>query len=285
MHDRTNCRRDAGSTLAAEGAQLVCHHASEWTMIHKASNDPRMKVAPHPTLTEFYSAPVERACFVNDLFDRTARDYDWISGAMSFGTDRLYRRRALQQAGLKPGMRVLDVATGTGLVAQAALDSGIAQVDVIGLDASRGMLEVNRKHRALQLIQGFGEALPFRDSSFDFVIMGYALRHVNDLAALFAEFDRVLRRPGQVLILEISCPSSNLGFVAMRFYMRKLLPFLARFARRSQETAGLMRYYWATIAECVPPASILSALSGAGFQPVERKTRVGILSEYLATKR
>jgi demethylmenaquinone methyltransferase/2-methoxy-6-polyprenyl-1,4-benzoquinol methylase len=181
-------------------------------------------------------------------------------------------------------MRVLDVATGTGLVAQAALDSGVAQMDLIGLDASRGMLEENRKHRALQLIQGFGEALPFRDATFDFIVMGYALRHVEDLAGLFAEFDRVLRNTGKVLILEISRPSSRLGVALMRIYLRKLLPFLTQFATRHQDSAQLMKYYWATIAECVPPTSILSALSKAGFRPVERRARAGILSEYLAAK-
>jgi demethylmenaquinone methyltransferase/2-methoxy-6-polyprenyl-1,4-benzoquinol methylase len=243
-----------------------------------------MKLSPHPTLAEFYSAPAERARFVSDLFDRAARDYDWISSAMSLGTDRPYRRWALQQAGLRPGMRLLDVATGTGLVAQAALDSGVAQVDVIGLDASHGMLEENRKHRALQLIQGFGEALPFRDATFDFIVMGYALRHVEDLAALFAEFDRVLRKPGQVLILEISRPASRLGVALLGFYLQRLLPFLTRSATRHPDSAQLMKYYWATIAECVPPASILSALSKAGFRPVQRRTRAGILSEYLGTK-
>src|SRR5713101_9098114 len=254
-------------------------------MIHQTSHGLQTKLAPHPTLTEFYPAPAERAHFVNELFDRAAHDYDRMSWAISLGTDRPYRRWALQQAGLKPGMRVLDVATGTGLVAQAALDSGVAQVDVVGLDASRGMLQENRKHRALQLIQGFGEALPFRDATFDFIVMGYALRHVEDLAALFAEFDRVLRKPGQALILEISRPSSRLGFALMRIYLQRLLPFLTRSATRCPESARLMKYYWATIAECVPPASILAALSGAGFRPVERKTRAGILSEYLATKR
>ena len=242
-----------------------------------------MKIAPHPALTEFYPAPAARARFVSDLFDRAAHDYDRMSRALSLGTDRRYRRWVLQQAGLKPGMRMLDVATGTGLVAQAALDSGLARADVVGLDASRGMLEENRKRRPLQLIQGFGEALPFRAATFDFIVMGYALRHVEDLAALFAEFDRVLRKPGQVLILEISRPSSRLGFVLMRFYMQRLLPFLTR-STRSPESARLMEYYWATIAECVPPVSILSALSKAGFRPVERKTRGGILSEFLATK-
>jgi len=252
--------------------------------IHNTSNGLQIKLAPHPTLTEFYPAPAERAGFVNELFDRAARDYDWISRAMSLGTDRPYRRRALQQAGLKPGMRVLDVASGTGLVAQAALDSGVAQADLIGLDASRGMLEENRKHRALQLVQGFGEALPFRHATFDFIVMGYALRHVEDLAALFAEFDRVLHNTGKVLILEISRPSSRLGFALMRFYLRKLLPFLTRSATRHPDSARLMKYYWATIAECVPPTSILSALSKAGFQAVERKTCAGILSDYLAMK-
>jgi len=146
------------------------------------------------------------------------------------------------------------------------------------------MLEENRKHRAVQLIQGFGEALPFRGATFDFIVMGYALRHVEDLASLFAEFDRVLRKPGRVLILEISRPASKLGFALMRFYMQRLLPFLTRSTTRCPESARLMKYYWATIAECVPPASILSALSNAGFQPVQRLTRAGILSEYLATK-
>src|SRR5688572_30437934 len=228
-------------------------------MPENTSTRSETKLAPHPTLTEFYPAPAERARFVSDLFDRAAHDYDRMSWALSLGTDRPYRRWVLQQAGLKPGMRLLDVATGTGRVAQVALDSGLAPGDVIGLDASRGMLEENRKHRALQLIQGFGEALPFRGATFDFIVMGYALRHVEDLEALFAEFDRVLRKPGQVLILEISRPASRLGFALMRFYMQRLLPFLTRSTTRSPESARLMKYYWATIAECVPPASILAA--------------------------
>src|ERR1051325_301943 len=105
-------------------------------MIHKPLNDSQIKLAPHPTLTEFYPAPAKRARFVNELFDRAAHDYDRMSWAISLGTDRPYRRWARQQAGLKPGMRVLDVATGTGLVAQAALEAGVAPLDLVGLDAS-----------------------------------------------------------------------------------------------------------------------------------------------------
>src|SRR5262249_40976510 len=121
-------------------------------------------------------------------------------------------------------------------------------------------------------------------STFDFIVMGYALRHVDDLVGLFDEFNRVLRVPGQLLILEISRPSSRVGFALMRCYLQKLLPFLTRSATRCPESVRLMQYYWATIAECVPPASILSGLLKAGFAQVEQKTRAGILSEYRAAK-
>ena len=242
------------------------------------------KVVPHRTLTAFYPAPAQRARFVADLFDRAARDYDWLSGAMSFGTDRRYRRRALRQAGVTPGMRVLDVATGTGLVAQAALALGIAPRDLIGLDPSGGMLEENQKRHGIQLAQGLGESLPFQHASFDFVVMGYALRHVEDLSQLFAEFHRVLRARGGVLILEITRPSSRAGFALMRFYMLGLLPLLTRLTTRRRDSVRLVEYYWATIAECVPPAAILTALCGAGFKSVERRTRARVLSEYLGAK-
>ena len=114
--------------------------------------------------------------------------------------------------------------------------------------------------------------------------MGYALRHVDDLGRLFCEFHRVLRRPGRMLALEITRPSSRLGFGLMRFYMQRLLPALSRFGARQDDSARLMEYYWATIAECVSPATILEALRGAEFNTVARRTSARSLSEYLAVK-
>ena len=121
-------------------------------------------------------------------------------------------------------------------------------------------------------------------ATFDFIVMGYALRHVEDLNRLFAEFHRVLRARGRVLILEITRPSSRFGFGVMRFYMHGLLPCLSRLRTRHRDSARLLQYFWATIAECVPPASILAALSGAGFDTVERRACARILSEYRALK-
>lgn len=242
------------------------------------------ELAPHRPLTEFYEEPAGRVHFVADLFDRAAPDYNFLSGALSFWTDRQYRKYALRKAGLQPGMKVLDVASGTGLVAQGALDLGVPRRDLVGLDPSRGMLQENRKERSISLIQGFGERLPFCASTFDFVSMGYALRHVEDLGGLFRELYRVLRAGGRILILEITRPSSRPGFALMRFYMRKLVPFLTRLSRRHDKSARLVEYYWATIAECVLPEVILGALKEAGFTDVARKTTGNILSEYVGTK-
>jgi len=235
-------------------------------------------------LTGFYSEAEGRAGFVKQLFDHTAVHYNWISGVLSFGTDRQYRKSALRRAGLRSGMKLLDVATGTGLVARAALDLGLRPQDVIGLDPSRGMLDENRKRQAISLVQGFGERLPFPGASFDFVTMGYALRHVDDLSELCREFYRVLRPAGRLLVLEISRPSTRVGFKLMRFYMRKLVPWVMRLRTRDREAVKLIEYYWETIAECVAPAVILQALKDAGFREVERKTCGSLLSDYVAGK-
>jgi demethylmenaquinone methyltransferase / 2-methoxy-6-polyprenyl-1,4-benzoquinol methylase len=240
--------------------------------------------APHAVLTDFYSTPESRASFVNDLFDSTAKHYDRMSGILSFGSDKHYRRLALRRAGLRPGQKMLDVATGTGLVLQAALDLGMSAEDLTGIDPSAGMLDQNRKRHPVRLLQGVGERLPFPNASFDFISMGYALRHVEDLGALFAEFRRVLKPDGRVLILEISRPKSKVIFFFMNLYMGKLVPFLTRIFTGGRDTARLMEYYWATIAECVPPAVIMEALDTVGFEKVQRRVTGGVLSDYLAVK-
>jgi demethylmenaquinone methyltransferase / 2-methoxy-6-polyprenyl-1,4-benzoquinol methylase len=240
--------------------------------------------APHRPLQEFYADPRERASYINRLFNNSAPHYDWISKVLAFGSDKYYRRMALRKAGLKPGMKLLDVASGTGLVAQAALDIGLPVGSIIGLDPSIGMLSENQKLRPIHLIQGLGENLPFPDGTFDFITMGYALRHVESLAALFTEFKRVLKPGGKVLILEISKPSGRVSFAFLRFYMEKILPLIARLRTNHPDFPELLRYYWATIAECVPPQKIQDTLRAAGFPQVNRNAFGPMLNDYLAVK-
>ena len=216
------------------------------------TNSPATPLSPHRPLAEFYAAPAARQDFVNELFDEAAPDYDWVSGMMSFWSDRFYRKDALRKAGLRRGMDLLDVASGTGLMIKAALELGLNPAQVTGVDPSRGMLAQNRERNPVTLLEGSGENLPCANSSFDFVSMGYALRHVADLHKLFSEFHRVLRPGGRVLILEITRPKNAVALGLMRFYMQKLVPRIGWLRRRNKSTATLMEYYWATIEEMCP---------------------------------
>src|SRR5438046_947446 len=99
-----------------------------------------MTTTPHPPLEGYYDDESQRHRCVVDLFDRAADDYNWICRAMSLGTGQWYRKGALERHGLTSDMRMLDVATGTGLLAQAARDCLRPPPHVVGLDPSGGML-------------------------------------------------------------------------------------------------------------------------------------------------
>ncbi len=238
---------------------------------------------PHPTLTQYYPDEPGRRKFVSWLFDETAHHYDWIIRVMSFGSGTWYRGDALKRAGLQEGMRLLDVACGTGPVSEAGSRITGPEGRVVGLDPSAGMLRETRKRLPVPLVQGTAEALPLGSGLFDVLSMGYALRHVADLDATFREYRRVLRPGGRVLILEWTPPRSRLGYLGTKFYLKRVVPNIARFGTGSRDAHLLMRYFWDTIENCVPPDTILAALSRAGFSDVDRKVVFGIFSEYTAT--
>ena len=238
---------------------------------------------PHDSISNRYTDDVGKRTFVQDLFNRGAPHYDRIGRIGFFGSGHWHRRRALERAGLQPGMDALDVACGTGAVTRAAVEILAGRGRVCGVDPSDGMLAEARKSvTGAEFKIGQAEALPFPDASFDFLSMGYALRHVADLSRTFAEYHRVLRLGGRLLILEISRPKTRLGLVLARLYFRDVLPGLSWLITGSHDARTMMSYYWETIDACVPPDAILQALQGAGFQDVERQVELGIFSAYTA---
>jgi demethylmenaquinone methyltransferase/2-methoxy-6-polyprenyl-1,4-benzoquinol methylase len=119
----------------------------------------------------------------------------------------------------------------------------------------------------------------------DFLSMGYALRHVPDLSAAFAEYRRVLRPGGRLLLLEIGRPRGGIAYAAVRFYLGTAVPALSRWLGGGPRAATLMRYYWDTIDACVPPAAIQEALEAAGFAEVACDVQLGIFRAYTARRR
>jgi demethylmenaquinone methyltransferase/2-methoxy-6-polyprenyl-1,4-benzoquinol methylase len=151
----------------------------------------------------------EKASHVAGVFDSVASRYDLMNDLMSAGLHRLWKAFAVRQAGLRPGMTVLDVAGGTGDLARAFAervgDSGL----VVLSDINAAMLRAGRdklldKGRLLPLVQCDAEQLPFTDASFDVVAVAFGLRNMTHKDAALAEMRRVTRPGGKVLILEFS---------------------------------------------------------------------------------
>ena len=242
-----------------------------------------MGLAPHAPLTQYYHDEDDHQRFLREMFDGTAADYDRVERMLAFGTGPWYRRQALGRAGLASGMHVLDVGTGTGLLAREALTLCKPRGSVTGVDPSAGMMA--HAHLAdVALLQGRAEELPVGDATADFVSMGYALRHLSDVDQALKEFFRVLRPGGRLLMLEITKPQGRMATLALKGYMRAVVPVAARLVTRSADTATLWRYYWDTIEACIPPAQLLDAMRRAGFEQVDRYVELGIFSEYTARK-
>jgi demethylmenaquinone methyltransferase / 2-methoxy-6-polyprenyl-1,4-benzoquinol methylase len=243
--------------------------------------------APHPPIEGYYEKPGEKRAFLTSIFDDTAVDYDKVEHWLSLGSGRWYRRQALMRAGLKPGMHVADVATGTGLVAREALrlmtTAAGVQGSLIGIDPSPGMLAQAKKSLGIDTRVAIAENLPFEDGEFEFLSMGYALRHVEDIAAAFREYHRVLKPGARVCILEITRPRTAFGRAFLKLYLHTVGAIISKMTDLAPRTPELWDYYWETIDKCVPPDQVVAALNAAGFTSVQRQVVFGVFSEYRAT--
>jgi len=178
-----------------------------------------------------------------ELFRGLPRHYDELSAALSFWQDPRWRRALVSAARPSAGERVLDVATGTGMVA-AELLARCSDCSVVGIDQSVAMLARARERFAsepstrMQLIEGQAESLPFPDASFDALTFTYLLRYVDDPAGTVAELARVVRPGGRVASLEFGVPPLAPARWAWRFYTAVGLPALGRLASREWAEVG-----------------------------------------------
>jgi demethylmenaquinone methyltransferase / 2-methoxy-6-polyprenyl-1,4-benzoquinol methylase len=177
-----------------------------------------------------------------ELFDGLERRYDSLSAALSFWQDPRWRSAMVDALGLHGGERVLDVATGTGLV--AAELRARADCSIVAVDQSPAMLAAARARFAgrpgshVELLQAEAERLPFPDESFDAVSFTYLLRYVDDPPSTMRELARVLRPGGAIGSVEFGVPGFAPARAAWRLYTDIGLPVLGRAFSREWEQVG-----------------------------------------------
>ena len=160
------------------------------------------------------------------MFDVVAQKYDVTNDVLSLGQDRLWRRAVIAAVAAQPGERVLDIAAGTGTSSEPFADAG---VDVVPADFSLGMLRVGKRRREdLGFTAADALRLPFADGAFDAVTMSFGLRNVADVGVALAEFARVTRPGGRLVVCEFSQPTSRAFRTVYTEYLMRALPPVAR---------------------------------------------------------
>jgi demethylmenaquinone methyltransferase / 2-methoxy-6-polyprenyl-1,4-benzoquinol methylase len=215
------------------------------------------------------------------LFSGLPRRYDLAGALLSFGQDPCWRRAMVSRVQALPDDRVLDVATGTGMVATALVRR--YGCSVVGLDQSPDMLSGAqakldadpRLAEHLQLVRGEAESLPFGDGEFDHLTFTYLLRYVDDPGATLAELARVVKPGGRIASLEFMLPPNALARALWRLYTRAFMPILGRLISRDWYEVG--RFLGPSISDLyarLPLDRQLELWSAAGIEGV----RVRVMS-------
>ena len=211
-----------------------------------------------------------KAGMVGQVFSSVASRYDIMNDVMSFGIHRLWKRFTIEQAGVRTGQKVLDLAGGTGdLAAQFVTQVGAAG-SVTVADINAAMLDVGRARFAdaglagnVEFVQANAECLPFPDNHFDCITIAFGLRNVTHIDAALASMFRVLKPGGRLLVLEFSkpvLPGLNAVYDAYSFH---LLPKLGKLIANDEES---YRYLVESIRKHPDQETLKGMMEKAGFE-------------------
>jgi demethylmenaquinone methyltransferase/2-methoxy-6-polyprenyl-1,4-benzoquinol methylase len=212
------------------------------------------------------------------LFSGLPRRYDLAGALLSFGQDPRWRRAMVKRVEAVPDDRVLDVATGTGMVATALVDR--YRCSVVGLDQSPEMLSGAqakldadpRLAERIVLVRGEAESLPFSDREFDHLTFTYLLRYVEDPGATLSELARVVKPGGRIASLEFMLPPNAVARSLWRLYTRAFMPVLGRLISRDWYEVG--RFLGPSIGDLyrrLPLDRQLELWRGAGIDEVQAR--------------
>lgn len=224
---------------------------------------------------------------VAEMFDRISGKYDFLNHFLSLGIDKGWRKKAIQSIASIQPKKILDIATGTGDLAIAALS--LNPEKIIGVDISEGMMEIGRKKLAdqkltdkISLKYGDSEALPFQQDEFDAITCAYGVRNFEHLEPGLKEMYRVLRPGGKIAILEFSKPNKFPIKQFYAFYFRYILPTLGKIISKD---ATAYTYLPESVAVFPVGNVFCGILTKCGFLNVEqRPLTFGITTLYTAEK-
>ncbi len=227
----------------------------------------------------------ERAEYVQEMFARIAARYDTMNRLMTFGQDVRWRQTVIRLANLPVGGRLLDIATGTGDIA----DEGRRQVPglrAVGGDFVIEMMQAGRHlpgRAGIEWTAADTLALPFPDNTFDAVTSGFLMRNVIDVPGAFREQWRVTKPGGRVVVLESSPPKDNLLKPFIRIHLNYVIPTLGRLVTGESDA---YRYLPDSTQAFQGPEQLAETMRAAGFVDVSyRLFMFGTIGVHVGTKR
>ena len=217
---------------------------------------------------------------VAGMFDAVARRYDLTNDVTSLWQISMWRAVTRSAVAAGPGMRVLDLAAGTGTSSAGYAADG---ADVVACDFSTGMVaEGRRRHPGIAFVAGDATALPFADGSFDAVTISYGLRNVQDTVGALKEMARVTRPGGRLVVAEFSTPARRPLRSVYRFYLGTALPAAARLVSSDTEAYD---YLAETILAWPDQEGLAALMQQAGWRGVGYKNLSGgIVAVHRATR-
>jgi demethylmenaquinone methyltransferase/2-methoxy-6-polyprenyl-1,4-benzoquinol methylase len=163
---------------------------------------------------------------VSKMFDGVANRYDFLNDLLSLGRTKAWRKVVTSIIGPKPGLKILDIAAGTGSSTRPLVDAG---ADVIALDFSAGMIETGRKrHKDIKFVQGDALNLPFEENVFDVTTISFGLRNTSNIDSALKDSLRVTKSGGKIVIAEFSHPSNSIFRFIYLNYLMKAIPIISK---------------------------------------------------------
>jgi demethylmenaquinone methyltransferase/2-methoxy-6-polyprenyl-1,4-benzoquinol methylase len=228
----------------------------------------------------------DRAALVREMFDRIAGRYELLNTVMTAGLHRLWNRKVLEAAGLRPGDRVLDLACGTGTLTRDLAGRVGPTGYVLGVDFSGEMLRAAQTRPLPNVEYRLGDAtdLPeVEDGSFDAATIAYGARNIPHLDALFGEMARAVRPGGRVVCLEIARPTGRIPSLFYGLWFDRIVP---RVGAIVSGDAWAYSYLPRSVKEFVAPDILCAIMERNGLQNVTwGRLAGGVITLHSGTRR